>query len=83
MVRYIVKAGLFERQVSHGQEKRGPGHGPSAGLELEDALEQLTYLHCDASADARDEDDAPPIPEAFHLASCGLRGEQNTIHVYV
>ena len=42
-----------------------------------------TYHVGDAAAHARDEDDAPAVPEAFHLAACSLRCEEDTIHINV
>ena len=39
------------------------------------------YLQRDAPADARDQDDAPAVPESQHLLPCCLRGEQDTVCV--
>ena len=43
-----------------------------------------TCMTCDsAAADTRDEDDAAAASKTFHLPSCRLRSEENTIEVYV
>ena len=42
-----------------------------------------TYLIRYASAHARDQDDAPAVSEAGHLATCRLRSKQHTVHVHV
>ena len=42
-----------------------------------------TYLQCDASTDARDEDDASTVSEPDHLSPRGLCGEQSAAGIYI